>query len=105
MDEKIKTIAVVDQKSLFYGIIVRDKFMEYYEHREVDKEEYGGTLKDVLRNTRKFCVSADETIKRAARQAMSCPEEDCNDAFGVVNDDRYFGTVAIRDLVRALAEL
>ena len=104
MDKKLKEIAVVERKSHLHGILIREKFVRDYEMREHSDEEHTDTLIDITAATPMFCVSAKESIKKAARQVMGRPETECYDAFPVVDDGRYYGVVSVRDLIRALAE-
>ncbi|MBO4981449.1 MAG: EAL domain-containing protein [Lachnospiraceae bacterium] len=104
MDKKLKEIAVVDRKSRLYGILIRDKFVSYCKAQGLDEETEDTKLEDVVSGNALFCVAAKETMKRAARQAMSRPEEECYDAFAIVDEGRYFGIVSVRDLMRELAQ-
>lgn len=104
MDEKLREIAVVDKKSRLHGVLIRDKFIHYCDSKELCQKELAGKLGDIVANNLQFCVSAKESIKRAARQAMSRPDEECYDSFAVVDEGRYFGVVSIKELIRALAE-
>lgn len=104
MDSKLKEIAVVDRKSHLHGVLIRDKFVNYWREQELCKEDSDARLADIVVKKNLFCVAAKENMKRAARQAMSRPEEDCYDAFAIVNEGRYCGIVSVRDLTRSLAE-
>ena len=103
-DSKIQEIAVVDRESHLHGVLCRKNFIEDYENRDASAKDTTLKLENIIANKPRFCVAAKETLKRAARQAMSRPEGECYDAFAVVDGNRYCGMVTVRDLVRTLAE-
>lgn len=100
-DENLMQITVVDLKNHFYGLINRETFLDNFKNSTSVNENsmISEWLEDDI-----LVLDEKVSLKKAVQLSMARPGTKCYEPFAVTKDNRYYGTVTIRDLVLALSE-
>lgn len=96
------SIPVVDN-GLPVGIVSRYRFMEIY-LKPYGRDLFGRETIDRMMHREPLVVDAKSSIEEAARYISNNLESPVKDDFIIVNDGKYFGTVAVMSLLKALED-
>ncbi len=99
--ETLTQIAVVDSKNHFYGLINRDSFLNRFKNQNSIIQD--SSITDWLCHD-SLVLDAKDSLKKAILHTMTRPGTKCYEPFVVLKDNRYYGTVTIRDLLLALSK-
>jgi len=103
-DEAISEMVIVDDEGNIHGVITRRFLLEKFSGR------YGFTLNEKkyvknLASEKYLIVDSGKSIDEVAELAMNRHVSNIYDAIFVVNDNKYIGTVTVKDLLNSAIQI